>query len=371
MIGRTARVCAAALAATCSFASWAAEAPRVYPARDWAARLDGGSPPRTFSAGGASVQVFDNRFAWGAGASRQEVALPLHVKTFVAKYRRDHVVEDFDGVDETIGPVVPEGERLWFGLRFYEGEGQEGVGGLGFFDPKTGQLGLLRHPGLVDCSSAELQVTRDAFVVRTESEHEYSAAECNGRVEIPRTPGFDAAMLGQARFEWDWFEGAVRRGRPKYSQRCRVVAGKPTETGCEPSLDLESARERQKWNTGEPRQAMERLVSIMVYRDMRRWSCSPGWTIIGAGINIVPARSVPTPTPLNAGDRVVEVARGADRAVRVRLASPTEAWEWTASGLVIEDLSCAAPFARFTGAGFTRATLDLKVTEVDQAYEHR
>jgi hypothetical protein len=36
--------------------------------------------------------------------------------------------------NEQIGPVQPEGGRLWFGKTFYNSEGATGVGGFGYFD---------------------------------------------------------------------------------------------------------------------------------------------------------------------------------------------------------------------------------------------
>jgi hypothetical protein len=37
-------------------------------------------------------------------------------------------------IDEHIGPWQIEGDRLWFGKTFYDGEGNTGVGGFGYFD---------------------------------------------------------------------------------------------------------------------------------------------------------------------------------------------------------------------------------------------
>jgi hypothetical protein len=36
--------------------------------------------------------------------------------------------------NEQIGPLQPEGDRLWFGKTFYNSEGSTGVGGFGYFD---------------------------------------------------------------------------------------------------------------------------------------------------------------------------------------------------------------------------------------------
>src|SRR5580658_3200125 len=39
--------------------------------------------------------------------------------------------------NETIGPHQVEGNRLWFGVTFYDGEGWTGTGGFGYFDAST------------------------------------------------------------------------------------------------------------------------------------------------------------------------------------------------------------------------------------------
>jgi hypothetical protein len=39
-------------------------------------------------------------------------------------------------IGEQIGPYQVEGDRLWFGKTFYNGEGSSGVGGFGYFDPR-------------------------------------------------------------------------------------------------------------------------------------------------------------------------------------------------------------------------------------------
>jgi len=40
-------------------------------------------------------------------------------------------------ISEEIGPHQLEGDRLWFGKTFYNGEGRTGVGGFGYFDAAT------------------------------------------------------------------------------------------------------------------------------------------------------------------------------------------------------------------------------------------
>ena len=47
---------------------------------------------------------------------------------------------------ETIGPWQLEGNVLWFGKQFYDGEGMKGVGAFGFFDTETRHYTLYSPP---------------------------------------------------------------------------------------------------------------------------------------------------------------------------------------------------------------------------------
>jgi hypothetical protein len=48
--------------------------------------------------------------------------------------------------------VQPEGDKLWFGKTFYDGEGNSGVGGFGYFDTADRQYYLFTPPEVVDCA---------------------------------------------------------------------------------------------------------------------------------------------------------------------------------------------------------------------------
>jgi hypothetical protein len=61
----------------------------------------------------------------------------LHISPFDPKqYERQ----------EVIGPHQLEGERLWFGNAYYDGEGDKGVGAFGYFDTTTRTYTLFRPP---------------------------------------------------------------------------------------------------------------------------------------------------------------------------------------------------------------------------------
>jgi hypothetical protein len=64
--------------------------------------------------------------------------------------------------DESVGPWQREGERIWFGKTFYDGEGETGVGGFGYFDQTAKKLQLFAPPEIVNWSVSALDVTADA-----------------------------------------------------------------------------------------------------------------------------------------------------------------------------------------------------------------
>ena len=60
-----------------------------------------------------------------------------------------------------IGPIQLVGEKIWFGVTFYDGEGYTGVGGIGTFDTKTRSYQLVYIPALADLSVSALLVDGD------------------------------------------------------------------------------------------------------------------------------------------------------------------------------------------------------------------
>lgn len=85
-----------------------------------------------------------------------------------------------------IGSSYSYKDTLWFGLAFYEGEGCEGVGGIGFYVPATGAIGLLHHPALMDVSTIDLSITDDTIYAKTVALHELVTTYGNGLVAISR-----------------------------------------------------------------------------------------------------------------------------------------------------------------------------------------
>ena len=93
---------------------------------------------------------------------------PLPQSTYddFAKSRPERVkngyVREGTTIEETLGPVQPEGDKLWFGKTFYDGEGNSGVGGFGYFDTADRQYYLFTPPEVVDCAISAIRVEPDA-----------------------------------------------------------------------------------------------------------------------------------------------------------------------------------------------------------------
>ncbi len=74
----------------------------------------------------------------------------------------DNYVRASTIIDEYFGPTQPDGGRLWFGKAFYDGEGNTGVGGFGYFDTADLQYHLIAPPELAAFSVSALRVAPDA-----------------------------------------------------------------------------------------------------------------------------------------------------------------------------------------------------------------
>jgi hypothetical protein len=60
--------------------------------------------------------------------------------------------------EETIGPNQVEGDKLWFGKSFYDGEGMRGVGAFGYFDAATRKYELFSPPAVACCEVSAILV---------------------------------------------------------------------------------------------------------------------------------------------------------------------------------------------------------------------
>jgi hypothetical protein len=74
--------------------------------------------------------------------------------------------------DEMIGPHQIEGDRLWFGNNFYDGEGERGVGAFGYFDARTRQYSLYSPPEVAAYEISALLVEPDVVWVALDHQGE-------------------------------------------------------------------------------------------------------------------------------------------------------------------------------------------------------
>ncbi len=100
--------------------------------------------------------------------------------------------EEHSTFNETIGPYQFDGERLWFGLTFYDGEGWTGVGALGAFDVATRAFEMHYLPELADWSVSALLVEPEAVWL--------------GLLQYPEGPAYPGGLL-----RWDRNTQAVQR----------------------------------------------------------------------------------------------------------------------------------------------------------------
>jgi hypothetical protein len=68
-------------------------------------------------------------------------------------YTREHTT-----IAEGIGPFQLVGDKVWFGMSFYDGEGTTGVGGLGHFHISTKQFHVHYYPEISDWSASAILV---------------------------------------------------------------------------------------------------------------------------------------------------------------------------------------------------------------------
>ncbi len=123
-----------------------------------------------------------------ASFARPTVSMLLEYRPDVKKhfsYNKElsffDIIED---VESEISTATIADDKIWVGFSFYEGEGWEGFGGIGFYDLKSNEIGVLRHSALVGCSVKSLMVKDKKIYILTIANYELSSTVCNGLVII-------------------------------------------------------------------------------------------------------------------------------------------------------------------------------------------
>jgi hypothetical protein len=110
----------------------------------------------------------------------KEYHLPQSTYDDFAKARRrrvtDNYVRENTIIDEKIGPAQSEGDKLWFGKTFYDGEGNSGVGGFGYFDASDRQYHLFVPSEIADYSVSAIRVEPDAVWIAIFQSGEYGGS---------------------------------------------------------------------------------------------------------------------------------------------------------------------------------------------------
>jgi hypothetical protein len=111
-----------------------------------------------------------------------ELVPPIPLTVEEAILLRPHVGEvpqSLLGVHQSIGACQQVGDVIWFGISFYDGEGYEGVGGVGRYDLATKRLEVRRPQELRDASVSYLVHDGDSLYVAT-----LANQECVGRPPV-------------------------------------------------------------------------------------------------------------------------------------------------------------------------------------------
>ncbi len=81
-------------------------------------------------------------------------------------------VWDHIEIEQRVGPCIREGDVVWFGIVFYQGEGFSGAGGVGRYDKKTKRLEVHRIAELNDVSVFQIAKLGDELFLGTTHEYE-------------------------------------------------------------------------------------------------------------------------------------------------------------------------------------------------------
>ncbi len=119
------------------------------------------------------------------GHEKSPIPLPTLSREEAVRLRPE--LKDATDVEQEVGAWTGYGRWLWFGIRFYEGEGTAGVGGIGRFDLKTQKIEIRRPRLLQDTSINHILHDGHALWLGTTGYY-----ECLG---LPPT-------LGLVRYDW-------------------------------------------------------------------------------------------------------------------------------------------------------------------------
>ncbi len=101
--------------------------------------------------------------------SKQSSFTPMPQPTYqdFQRIRPDRVddgyTEDITNVGNALGPWLVEGNQIWFGTTFYDGEGETGIGGFGTYDVTTSQINMAYLPEVASWSISTIFVSNETL----------------------------------------------------------------------------------------------------------------------------------------------------------------------------------------------------------------
>lgn len=95
-------------------------------------------------------------------------------------------VEEEENVEQGYGACSVRGDSVWFGIRFYEGEGYTSIGGLGRYDKKSKRLEIRRPEFLRHSSIFHIHHDGERLWMATGGDH-----ECTGTPPTLGLVGYD------------------------------------------------------------------------------------------------------------------------------------------------------------------------------------
>ncbi|MDP2209628.1 MAG: rhodanese-like domain-containing protein [Bacteroidota bacterium] len=100
------------------------------------------------------------------------------------EYESVDLFKEIQGISYDINCTTIDENKIWVGFSFYEGEGYEGYGGIGFYNITSGEIGVLRHPVLVNHSARDISVKYEKIYIQTIDNFESMQGVGNGLIEI-------------------------------------------------------------------------------------------------------------------------------------------------------------------------------------------
>jgi hypothetical protein len=144
----------------------------VLPEEHKAVRFGAFSLEREETPRGPELVILERR---GAQVRRHELRRSTYEEFAAARPDRvrDGYSREAAQFQERIGPWKLEGDRLWFGKTFYDGEGITGVGGFGYFDGRSGAYRMFDLPEMAGWSVYALDVDAGSVWMALASFGEY------------------------------------------------------------------------------------------------------------------------------------------------------------------------------------------------------